>query len=276
MPGMDEVDHTDHAEYDLLTTDSGNAVVVALDHGIGMGAVEGFENPTTTLEAVLAGEPDGVLVGPHFARHYTGMLAQSETDVLVTADFVSFSTLPGGSDDADLQTQVFGSDLLQAVDPEGVKAVLAFGRTDETTLRRNVEYVAKLAEELRGTGIPLIIEPVMWGQKVPDRLETEQGYVANASRIAWELGADVLKLPYTGNVETFQQIVESAPVPTMILGGPASDSITATLSDVAGAMDAGARGVIMGRSVWQTDDPKKMVTALREIVHGGVPAEEAG
>ncbi|MFC6976902.1 hypothetical protein ACFQL1_22830 [Halomicroarcula sp. GCM10025709] len=42
---------------DLLDTDSENAVVVALDHGIAKGALDGFEDPRRTLAAVLAGVP---------------------------------------------------------------------------------------------------------------------------------------------------------------------------------------------------------------------------
>ncbi|MHC3381364.1 hypothetical protein [Haloarcula sp. H-GB5] len=32
------------SEYDLLDTASGNVVVVALDHDLGMGAIDGFED----------------------------------------------------------------------------------------------------------------------------------------------------------------------------------------------------------------------------------------
>jgi len=44
-------------DYDLFDTESGNAVVIALDHGLGMGALEGFEDAGATLDAVLAGDP---------------------------------------------------------------------------------------------------------------------------------------------------------------------------------------------------------------------------
>lgn len=114
---------------------------------------------------------------------------------------------------------------------------------------------------------PHIVETVTWGNEIPSRFETDPKYMANAARIRWELGADILKVPYTGGVESFKPIVDTAPVPFVILGGPSTRSVRALLDDVSGVMDAGARGLIVGRSIWQTEDPAAVVSALREIVH---------
>jgi DhnA family fructose-bisphosphate aldolase class Ia len=261
-------------DYDLFDTRSGNAVVVALDHGIGTGAVDGFQDPLVTLESVLDGEPDGVLVSPAFAEHYADTLAASSAELLVTADFVSPSSHPGEDVGPLVQQRAFDTESLLACDPVGVKTVLAFGRQDHRAFERNVEYITTLASELDGTGVPLIVETVLWGTAVPDRLETDPTYVANACRIGWELGADILKAPYTGTPESFTPIATNAPVPVMILGGPASGSVPAVLEDVAGAMDAGSHGLIIGRSIWQTPDPTAVVRALRDIVHGDAHVEE--
>ncbi|KAA9396595.1 fructose-1,6-bisphosphate aldolase [Haloarcula sp. CBA1130] len=255
------------SEYDLLDTNSGNAVVVALDHGIGMGAIDGFEDPKATLDSVLAGEPDGVLVGPYFAERFADTFAASSTDVLVTADFVSPSSRPGEDIGPWVQQQACDTDRLLACDPVGVKSVLAFGRQDSQPFERNVDYITEITKSLRGSGVPHIVETVIWGNEVPDRFETDTKYVANACRIGWELGADILKAPYTGDRDSFEPIVRNAPVPVMILGGPSSGSVQAMLDDVAGAMAAGARGIVTGRSVWQTDNPAAVVSALRRVIH---------
>lgn len=258
----------------LLDTPSGNSVVVALDHGLSLGAPEGFENPEETLETVLRGEPDGVLVGPHFARHYADRLEAADVDVILTADVVTWSTSPGRDHGQDLWTPAFDAEFLAELDPVGVKIVLVFGRDDSETFRRNVEYVSELAEELRGTDIPLVVEPVMWGERIPDQLETDPEFVADALRMGWEFGADILKAPYTGSVESFEQIVENAPVPVMILGGPATGTTRGMLESVEGAMDAGARGLMIGRTIWKSDDPEKTIRALNSIVHDGASVDE--
>lgn len=253
--------------YDLLDTDSGNAVYVALDHGLASGAIDGFEDPTAVLDDVLAADPDGLLVGPHFARRYRDRLA--DTELVVTGDVVTFSTRPGEDEAADVWTDAFDVDLLLDVDPVGVKVVLVFGREDRAVFRRNIEAVARLAEELRGTGVPLVVEPVMWGSRVPSAAETDPDLVANALRMGWEYGADVLKAPYTGDEARFADIVSNAPVPVMMLGGPKTGGTRGTLESVSEAMGAGARGLMMGRSVWQSDDVTRTVEALNRIVHDG-------
>ncbi|MBX0325987.1 fructose-1,6-bisphosphate aldolase [Halomicroarcula sp. F13] len=258
----------------LLDTPSGNAVVVALDHGLSLGAPDGFKNPIETIDKVLAGEPDGVLVGPHMARHYQDRFAEADVDVILTADVVTWSTSPGRDHDKDLWTPAFDAEFLAELDPVGVKTVLVFGRDDTETFRRNVEYIAELAEDLRGTGIPLVVEPVMWGRRVPDKLETDVEFVEDAMRMGWEFGADILKAPYTGSVETFEPLVENSPVPVMILGGPATGTTRAMLESVEGAMESGARGLMIGRTIWKSDDPERTVSALNEIVHEGASVEE--
>jgi DhnA family fructose-bisphosphate aldolase class Ia len=258
----------------LLETPSGNAVVVALDHGLSLGAPDGFKNPVETLDRVLEGGPDAVLVGPHFARRYSDRLDRADVDVVLTADVVTWSTSPGHDDGEDLWTPAFDVELLRELDPVGVKVVLVFGRDDNETFRRNVEYVSQLAEDLRGTDIPLVVEPVMWGNRIPDQLETDAEYVADALRMGWEFGADILKAPYTGDVDSFEEIVTNAPVPVMILGGEATGTTRGMLESVEGAMDAGARGLMIGRTIWKSDDPARTVDALTDIVHDGATVND--
>jgi DhnA family fructose-bisphosphate aldolase class Ia len=56
----------------------------------------------------------------------------------------------------------------------------------------------------------------MWGNDVPDRFETDAEYVANAGRTGWERGAEIRESPYTGDRDSFESIVENAPVPTYL------------------------------------------------------------
>lgn len=258
----------------LLETTSGNAVVVALDHGLSLGAPDGFRNPPETLQRVLAGGPDAVLVGPHFARQYADELHDAGVDVVLTADVVTWSTRPGRDDGEDIWTPAFDVDLLVDLDPVGVKTVLVFGREDGDLYEQNIRYVAELAEKLRDTGVPLVVEPVMWGGRIPERLESDPEYVADALRMGWEYGADILKSPYTGSVDSFESIVENSPVPIMILGGPASGTTREMLASVEGAIEAGARGLMIGRTIWKSEDPARTVDALTDIVHEGASLED--
>lgn len=88
-------------------------------------------------------------------------------------------------------------------------------------------------------------------------------------------GADYLKTYYTGSPESFGIVVENCPAPCLITGGPRMNSVEETLHVVAGAMDAGAKGVVFGRKIWQSKDPAGMVRAQQRVIHGRASVTEA-
>jgi DhnA family fructose-bisphosphate aldolase class Ia len=74
---------------------------------------------------------------------------------------------------------------------------------------------------------------------------------------------------YCGDEKSFRKVVEGCYVPVLVLGGVKKDTDKEVLSMVKSAMDAGGRGVAMGRNVWQHDNPEKFVRALSTIIHSG-------
>ena len=99
--------------------------------------------------------------------------------------------------------------------------------------------------------------------------------VAHAARAGAELGADIIKTNYTGDPDTFKSVVQGCPVPVVIAGGPKTETDMEFLQMIEGAIEAGARGVAIGRNVFQAEDPVKMTRAISAIVHQDKTAEEA-
>jgi DhnA family fructose-bisphosphate aldolase class Ia len=64
-------------------------------------------------------------------------------------------------------------------------------------------------------------------------------------------------------------------VPVLIAGGPKVDTNQEVLEQVAGAMEAGAAGVVFGRNIWQSGQTREMLAALRHIIHDNGPVSEA-
>ncbi len=69
--------------------------------------------------------------------------------------------------------------------------------------------------------------------------------------------------------------MEGCPVPVVIAGGPRTDTEAEFLEMVADAIGAGARGVAIGRNVFQHQDPTLITRRLSSIVHREMTAEEA-
>ena len=98
--------------------------------------------------------------------------------------------------------------------------------------------------------------------------------MAHATRLGEELGADVIKTAYSGTPDSFEQVVEATRLPVVIAGG-SKGTDEQTLSMVRGAMDAGAAGVSMGRSIFQHEDPEAITKGVASVIHDGADAPEA-
>lgn len=258
----------------MLDLDSDSAVIVAMDHGINWGVQPGFENPEATLSAVLDGDPDGVLAGVPFLRRFEAVLDDyPDVDRIATLDLFHESTLPGVREDAEIHRRVFSPRAAVDVGADAAKVALVYGRRAEETLETNLVETADAAESCHEHDLPIVVEPTLWGERIDDELDPT--YIRNATRVAFELGADVLKCHYPGDPESFGPIARDAPVPVYIAGGPATDSDLAALRMVADAVGAGARGVMIGRNIWQRDDPAGMIDAIGAVVNEGKTPEAA-
>ena len=93
--------------------------------------------------------------------------------------------------------------------------------------------------------------------------------------VGFELGADIIKTYYTGSADSFRRVVENCPVPVMIAGGTKMNTVRAALEVVHGSIQAGGKGVVFGRNIWQSPVPRAIVTALKAIIHGGQSVDAA-
>jgi fructose-bisphosphate aldolase / 2-amino-3,7-dideoxy-D-threo-hept-6-ulosonate synthase len=90
--------------------------------------------------------------------------------------------------------------------------------------------------------------------------------ISHAARIGAEAGADIVKTVYTGDIDTFKDVVKSCPVPIVIAGGPKSNTNKDILELCHGAIQAGSIGITFGRNIFTHSNPKKLIKALYEII----------
>ena len=98
--------------------------------------------------------------------------------------------------------------------------------------------------------------------------EHDKDIVAYAARLGMELNADLVKVPYTGDADSFRWVVESAGKTGVLQsGGDKIDWLTLE-AHTRGVIEAGARGVAIGRNVWQDPNPNEVSRRVAEIVFG--------
>jgi len=136
-----------------------------------------------------------------------------------------------------------------------------------------LEEVARIKRDALKFDIPLVIWSYPRGGKVKD--ETAPEIVAYAARVALEVGADAMKIKYTGDPKTFSWAVKVAgKVPVLMSGGPKTKTEVEFLKQVEGVIEAGALGIAVGRNVWQRRDALKFAQVLGKLVYEGRKVEE--
>ena len=121
-----------------------------------------------------------------------------------------------------------------------------------------------VADECNEWNIPLIAMMYPRGENIQN--PHEASVVAHAARIGAEAGADIVKTVYTGDVNSFKEVIKSCPVPVVIAGGPKSNTDTEILQMCKDAMKAGAIGVTFGRNIFQHPKPNEIIKALHSII----------
>jgi len=130
-----------------------------------------------------------------------------------------------------------------------------------------------VSEQCMNWQMPLVAMMYTRGAKIKN--EYDVANVKHAARVGAELGADIVKVVYTGSVDSFREVVQGCPVPVVIAGGAKMNSDKDIFKMVEDALKAGAAGVSIGRNAFQHKKPDKMVAALCKMVHKGASVEDA-
>lgn len=248
---------------------SGKSVVIAMDHG-SQGVFPGLENPAKVLASILAGKPDAVLVAPGIARMFQSCLAGRNAPALViTIDYVMFTTIPTRPQPDEALGMMSTVEDAIRMGADAVKIAMTFGRKDALMQARNLDMISQVADKCHQWGMPLMIEPTTWGKGFEPQDTRNAQILANIVRMAFEFGADIVKIDYPDKATDFSQISAVCPVPIMVLGGSKKPDQRAMLDEILTVTKLGGSGVVIGRNVWQWPDPAGMVRALRQVVHNG-------
>ena len=136
-----------------------------------------------------------------------------------------------------------------------------------------LEAIGQVSRACNDWGMPLLAMVYARGPKISNGYDPK--YVAHCVRIGVELGADIVKIAYTGDVESFARAVEVSCVPVVIAGGPKMNSTRDVLQMVYDSLEAGGAGISIGRNVFQHPNRTKLVSALRAIVHENSSVDDA-
>jgi predicted phospho-2-dehydro-3-deoxyheptonate aldolase len=247
----------------IMNRNTGRTVIVPMDHGVTSGPIPGLIRLDETINKVAEGGANAIV--EHSGMVRAGHRRYGKDIGLII--HLSGSTSLGP--DPNHKVLVCSVERAIQLGADAVSIHINLGAEDEPEMLRDFGMVA---EECYVWGMPLLAMVYPRGKKVPS--EKDPNAVKMAARLAAELGADIVKVPYTGSVETFREVVEGAPIPVVIAGG-SKQGEEETLHMIEQVVRAGGAGLSMGRNAFQHENPEKFVRAACMIVHEGKTAQEA-
>jgi class I fructose-bisphosphate aldolase len=249
----------------IFSHPSGRLCSIAVDHFIayGEGLPTGLRHIRPTLAAVVSARPDAVTMHKGIAAScwhpHAGVLPLIMQSSAIRVDDTACEQFAEPEDAVRLGADAF--------------AIAAFvrGSSEAAYLRK----VADAVDQATHFEMPVICHIYPRSYASGARVSYDPEDIAWAVRCAVEVGVDVVKTPYCGDVAAYAQIAADCPVPLVAAGGPKSETLESALAMMAEVVQSGARGATIGRNVWGFEQITAAVRAFKAVIHDGKSPREA-
>lgn len=258
----------------LFDRTTGHGFVIAFDRGLGASALPAGRDALGVVDAATRSPADGVLLSPGLAALATDRFAhRGAPSLLIRSDLlVMVGVLPDGlSGPAEEYRMLLEPSEAAALGADIMVLFLVLGYQSDKIVADNAQALTRTVQRAHAIGLPVMVETVLWGSRVENQRDAD--LLAFACRFSAELGADVVKTQYTGDVSSMRDVVAATPVPVMALGGPMTGSPAELAAATREVLDSGARGVVYGRNIWQSADLAAAAAAVAAVVHPPAPVE---
>ena len=247
----------------LFDRKSKRTIIIPMDHGLTVGIIKGLENLSEMVDKVALGGANAVIM-------HSGMVRASHKQYVKDIGLIiHLSGATNLAPNPNKKVIVYSVERALKMGADGVSIHINIGADEEPDMLQDAQ---RIIESSREWGVPLLAMLYPRGKKIND--ENAPDVVNIAVRAGAELGADIIKTNFTGDIDSFKYIVKNVDIPVIIAGGPKTGTIPDLLQLVHDSIQAGGAGVAFGRNVFQAKDPTKIVSALSKIVHLNYTVEE--
>ena len=248
----------------------GVSVICALDHGMTSPTfLEPLADITRRARETVAGGANVIMMSKGMIR----VAAEAFSPTTSLALLLSASASPDGDRPEIVQI----ADVEEAL-RSGADAVVLFTALGGDTEAGMIEILASVGRECAILGMPFIAEaefPTTYA--TVEELKQQYGfeYLRRNVRLCAELGADIVKTNWPGDVESFARCVEAANgVPVVLAGGSLLEDAE-LLARMEQAVQAGAIGCSVGRNIFMHRNPEAITRALSRVIRERWSADKA-
>lgn len=253
----------------IINRNTNRTIIVPLDHGLTAGPMPGLDNLHATVSQIAEGGADCVVMH----KGAVGKGFRPSGGPAIDSDIGLMLHLSGGTalaPDCTEKTLVATVEDAVRLGADAVSVHVNLGNAAESRMLADLGHISSKASEW---GIPVMAMIYGRGPGIAD--EYDPKVVALAARVGMELGADLVKVAYTGDIDSFAAVVQGCNIPVVIAGGPKLDSTAGFLKMVHDSLEAGGAGLSVGRNIFQHRCVADLVRVLRDLVHNNLPLKDA-
>ena len=259
---------------------NGRCLDVAIDHGVcnEPSFLVGLEDMAGVVDRLVKAGPDAIQMNYGQADLLQDVPGKDKPALVMRLDMGNpYNKIRHRAMWALLQNEA--EPLIGAIEMDAACVVVnLFMLPDEPDLfKQCVQNISRVRADCEKYGMPLMIEPLAMlpvsehgGYMVDGDVEK----IVTLTRLAREMGADVVKADPTTNAEDFHRVVEAARCPVLVRGGDKED-LRAVFDKSAALMRQGALGMVYGRNIYQHANPSAVVRGLMAIIHDGADGAKA-
>ena len=248
----------------IFNRNTKRVVIIPMDHGVSSGPIKGLLDLKKSIGEVAKGGANAIVI--HKGLVSSGHRGKGKDVGLIIHMSASTSLSP----DPNAKMLVCTVEEAVRLGADAVSIHVNIGAEDEKTMLKDFGMVSKTCSKW---GMPLLAMVYPRGPGIKDGYDVR--VVKHAARLGAELGADIVKVSYTGSPDSFGEVVEGCFVPVVIAGGAKMETDRDILEMVKGSIEAGGSGVSIGRNAFQHSNPALIVKAISNIVHKNSTVEEA-
>jgi class I fructose-bisphosphate aldolase len=253
---------------------------VAIDHGVcnEPSFLNGLEDMASVVGQLVKARPDAIQMNYGQADLLQTVPGKDKPALVMRIDMGNpYNKIRHRAMWAVLQNEA--EPLLGAIEMDAACVVVnLFMLPDEPDLfRQCVQNIARVRADCEKYGLPLMIEPLAMlpvDQSGGYMVDGDAEKIVTLTRLAREMGADIIKADPTTDPNDFHRVVEAARCPVLVRGGGKEDLRT-VFDKSAALMAQGAMGMVYGRNIYQHAHPSAVVRGLMAIIHDGADGATA-
>ena len=258
----------------------GKCLDVAIDHGVcnESSFLDGLEDMPAVVETLVDARPDALQMNYGQADLLQSVAGKDKPALVMRIDMGNpYNRQRHSAMWALLQNEA--DPLIGALQMDAACVVVnLFMLPDEPDLfRQCVANISRVRADCDRYGMPLMIEPLVMlpnSDKGGYMVDGDAEKIVTLTRLAREMGADIVKADPTTHPEDFNRVVEAARCPVLVRGGGKED-LRAVFDKSAALMGQGAMGMVYGRNIYQHANPGAVVRGLMALIHDGATGADA-